>query len=214
MLKTFIIILTVTLLGCTNSDNSTNTFTDNTKKDATKEASPAMDTFAIKELFFNKDNEQSWGADIRLSFTEKRPTDKGIIYKVNSLYKNKIIGFEITVPEPGLSKLTIKSTGANSNNFIYALSKLYQQKPDTTLHFTDLITADCMNMGDYIDSLNKQANGNYVSIKSQYKLFFQGKNEDDYAELYLNVNDKEHWIELEEKDEEYRPILIKLLTHK
>jgi hypothetical protein len=214
MLKTFIIILTVTLLSCTNSGNSTNTSTVDTKKTVSKETSPAIDTFATKELSFNKDNEQGWGADIRLSFTHSRPADKGIIYKVNSSYKNKIIGFEITVPNPGLSKLTIKSVGANSNNFIHVLSKLYKQKLDTTLHFTDLITADCMNMGDYIDSLNKQADANYVSTKSQYKLFFQGKNEDDYAELYLNVNEKEHWIELEEKDEEYRPILIKLLTHK
>ncbi|MCW3110486.1 MAG: hypothetical protein JWQ09_4992 [Segetibacter sp.] len=82
------------------------------------------------------------------------------------------------------------------------------------MQFTDFISADCVNMGDYIDSLDKQANSNYVSTKSQYKLFFHGRNEGDYAELYLNINATEHWIELEEKDEEYRQILIKLLTHK
>ena len=84
---------------------------------------------------------------------------------------------------------------------------------DTASKFVDFITIDCMNMGDYVDSLNKQSDGNYVTT-AQYKLFFQGKDEDDYAELFLDVNETNHLIELKEKDEEYRPAIIKLLTRK
>ena len=199
MKRILAIILTMTFLSCNYLDNSTSI----NKKD----------TFPVKELIVNKSEDQGMGADIRLSFTESIPTNKGIVYKVTSTYKNKMIGFDITVPNTGLSKLIINGVGINSDNFIQAISKLYKQKIDTSLHFVNSITVDCINMGDFIDSLNKQANSNYYSTKSQYKLFFQGKSEDDYAELYLNVNMTEHWIELEEKDEQYRPFLIKFLTH-
>jgi len=214
MLKFFVTLLTATLVSCNNTENSTPSITVDSAQLQKKETVPLSDTFSLKELSFNKENEQGWGADIQLSFTESTQTENGVVYKVNSTYKNKTIGFEVTIPNPGFSKLTIKSLGTNSDNFIHVLSKLYKQKIDTTLHFVDFIIADCANMGEYIDSLRKVGSSNYVSAKSQYKLFFQGKNEDDYAELFLNVNEKEHLIELEEKDEEYRPILIKLLTHK
>ena len=109
MVKHVIAILTVTLISCSNSDNSSNTAIDSTKGTEKKDISPKNDTFAIRELSFNKDNDQGWGADIRLSFTESTPTDTGIVYKVKSIYKDKIIGFELTVPNPGFSKLVIKS---------------------------------------------------------------------------------------------------------
>ena len=206
MPKIYIVGLTVILFSCNN--------TVGTKPNERKSLISIKETFPAKELLIDKGNEQGSGANIRLSFTESSPRDIGVLYKINSTYKNKVIGFEILVPNPGLSKLIIKSTGVSSDNFIHVFSKLYKQQIDTSAKLTDIITVDCMNMGDYIDSLNKQSDGNYTSTKSQYKLFFQGKEENDYAELYLDVNEKEHWIELGEKDEEYRPILIKLLTYK
>jgi hypothetical protein len=47
-----------------------------------------------------------------------------------------------------------------------------------------------------------------------YGVWIQGKdeNENDYAELYLNINSAENWIELREKDEEYRPAVLQFLT--
>lgn len=151
------------------------------------------------------------GGDVRLSFTERTTSGKAIIYKVNSTYEGKNIGFELIVPTHGLVKLSMKSDGTSSDNFIHVLQKLYKLKVDTTSKFVLSISADCINMGDYIDSLNKQTDGNYIST-AENKLFFQGEKEDDYAELYLNINESEHWIELKEKDEEYRPIIIRLLT--
>ena len=201
MLKTFNVIFLLTLFGC----SSNQTKTDKVSADTT-----AILKFPVKPLFIESEDE-SMGADIRLSFTESSSTDKAVVYKVNSTYDNKNIGFEISVPTHGLAKLSIKSDGVNSDNFIHVLQKLYKLKVDTTLKFVDIISADCMNMGDYVDSLNKQSNGSYISV-AENKLFFQGKSEDDYAELYLNINEAEHWIEIKEKDEEYRPIIIKLLT--
>jgi len=213
MLRIYTIASILLLYSCANTNNSPNESAQATETKS-KDTLSSKETFPVRELLVIKSEEQGWGADIRLSYTESFPSDKGITYKVKSLYKNKLIGFEITVPNPGFAKLAMKTIGTYSDNFIHTLSKLYNQKNDTTLKFTDFIVADCVNMGDYIDSLNKQSNNNYVSPKSQYKLFLKGKDEDDYAELFFNINKTEHWIELEEKDEEYRPIIVKLLTRK
>jgi len=48
----------------------------------------------------------------------------------------------------------------------------------------------------------------------EMKLFFETQDPDDYAELYVNINDKEHWLELREKDEGFRKQVIKFLTAK
>lgn len=201
MLKTFIAVSVLTFFGC----SANQTKTDKISTDTTSNL-----TFPVRPLFIESE-EESMGGDIRLSFTESSMTDKATIYKVNSTYGNKNIGFELSVPTHGLANLSIKTDGVNSDNFLHALQKIYKLKVDTTSKFVDFISADCMNMGDYVDSLNKQSNGSYTSI-AENKLFFQRKNEDDYAELYLNINEAEHWIELKEKDEEYRPVIVKLLT--
>ncbi|MBK7292200.1 MAG: hypothetical protein IPI78_19380 [Chitinophagaceae bacterium] len=46
------------------------------------------------------------------------------------------------------------------------------------------------------------------------KAFFEAENPDDNAELYININEAEHWIEIKEKDEGYRKQVIKGLTTK
>jgi hypothetical protein len=201
MLKTFTTFIVLTLFGCSTNQTKTDKISTDTSSNL---------KFPVKPMFIESEDE-SMGGDIRLSFTESSTTDKAIIYKVNSTYDNKNIGFELSVPTHGLAKLSIKTDGVKSDNFLHALQKIYKLKVDTTSKFIDFISADCMNMGDYVDSFNKQSNGSYTST-AENKLFFQGKNEDDYAELYLNINDAEHWIELKEKDEEYRPIIVKLLT--
>ncbi len=52
MLKAFVIILTFTLLSCTNSANSTNTETVDSKEIVKKETLLISDTFAISGLIF------------------------------------------------------------------------------------------------------------------------------------------------------------------
>ncbi len=205
MLNSILIIFAILLTGCSDVDNSKIIHAVNTQKDT---------SFEVRELTISKDAEQGWGADIRLSFIETVSTDSATIYEVRSTFRNKQIGFELSIPKHGFSKMAINSSGNCSDNFIQTLSNLYKQRIDTGLKFTNHISADCVNIGDYIDSLNKQPNSNYISRKAQYKLFFQGKNDSGYAELYLNVSNTDHWIELEEKDIAYRPVLINLFTQK
>jgi hypothetical protein len=47
------------------------------------------------------------------------------------------------------------------------------------------------------------------SAKKEYKLFFTLK--DDVAELYLNIDDHQHRLEIQEKDPDYRPGIIRSL---
>ena len=44
------------------------------------------------------------------------------------------------------------------------------------------------------------------------KLFYESANENEYAELYLNINENEHWVEIREKDEEYRKAVLGFLS--
>jgi len=66
--------------------------------------------------------------------------------------------------------------------------------------------------------LNEFANdklGAKISIIAglkEMKLFYEPANENDYAELYLNINDNEHWVEVMEKDEEYRKAILGFLS--
>jgi hypothetical protein len=44
------------------------------------------------------------------------------------------------------------------------------------------------------------------------KLFFEGDDEDDYAEIYLNVDMDRARVDLNEKDPEYREPLLRALA--
>ena len=209
-MQKIIFIFILTTLGCTISENQGKANSPELHLQQTIKDTIKSDIFPIKELAIKKEEGIS-SADIRLSFVQTFTTDSEKIYEINSTYENRSVGFEIIVPNKGLAKLTIKSLGANSDNFLHVLQKLYHQKVDNSSKFSKIISADCLSMGDYVDSLNK-TNGNYTTIEEN-KLFFQGQTESDYAELYLNINEQEHWIELAEKDSEYRPVLIRLLTN-
>jgi hypothetical protein len=114
MQKTFTAIIVLTLFGCSTNQ----TKTDKISTDTTSKL-----TFPAKPLFIESEDE-SMGGDIRLSFTESSKTDKATTYKVNATYDNKNIGFELSVPTNGLAKLSIKTDGINSDNFLHALQKI------------------------------------------------------------------------------------------
>ena len=46
----------------------------------------------------------------------------------------------------------------------------------------------------------------------QMKLFFETEDPEDYAEFYVNINEKEQWLEIREKDQSHRRQIIKFLT--
>jgi hypothetical protein len=213
MTKLLIAISTLTILSCSNSDNSKISAPSDTKQVENNE------TFPVKELFVDNGDEEGWGADIRLSIISNSETDTSKIFTATSTYEGNKLGLLVSVPkkkegEKGFSSgITLSSIGAESDNLLKVLSKLYKQKVDTTLKFTNSVSVTYVNLDEFAKSLGAQDGGQYKT-ENQYKLFYEGEKEGDYAELYLNINPTEHWIELKEKDEEYRPIIIKFFRQK
>ncbi|MBI1780687.1 MAG: hypothetical protein HYR66_04895 [Sphingobacteriales bacterium] len=197
MLKQFIFFLIVILFACNVSP----------KKDY------KIETFPVKPLFIDKGEEEGWGADIRLSVTSVIETDTTKEITGESSYNGDNLGLLVSVPkakegEKGFAKgLTLKSIGKESNYLLSTLVNLYKQKPDTSLIFTNNISVNYVNLSEFAKHLVANYEQEDLALK-EYKLFFEGKNDEDYAELFLNINLNEHWIELREKDEEYRSLLI------
>lgn len=206
-MKKIIIIPFVLLFGCSDSESSSD------KEIKTVET---KSSYPIKPLVIDNGEEEGWGADIRLSVINITEKDTALVYKVVSNYENKNIGFSVSVPKKkeGVkgfgSGITLKSIGEESDLFLWTLSKLYKQENDTSIKFTNSISVNYVNLNEFAKSLG----ANQIDVKeiaNEYKLFFEAQNGEDYAELYLNINPNEPWIELKEKDEEYRPQIIKFL---
>ena len=214
MTRIIITISTVILLSCNNSGNSeSNTIADNNKIEK-------KDTFQVKELFVDKGDEDGWGADIRLSITEFSKTDSSVTYFANSHYDNINVGFMITIPTalPKSDKelaqvLTLQTSGNISDNFVQTLSKLYKEKVDTSLHFIASKRIAFIDLKEFAKIHLGQEPSNKTTAK-EIKVFFEAENPDDNGELFININEAEHWIELKEKDEGYRKQVIKGLTTK
>ncbi len=193
----------LSLLACSNNP-SANKAAIADHRDTNKLTGEAM--------VINQGRVSARGADLRLSFTGVRDLPKRRAFTIQSNYDNKNIGFTLYVPKKGYAPGRIESTGQASNNFLVILQQLYKQKPDTASIFIDSLSFDCISLGDIY---NKDSLGGSQSvIAADYKIFMESKDEKNYAELFLNVNEAAHWIELKEKDEEYRAAIIDFLSKK
>ncbi|MFP5043090.1 hypothetical protein, partial [Parasediminibacterium sp. JCM 36343] len=201
-----IICFLMTLFGCSNNQADTGN---------TKNATSATQTYPIKPLQIDKGEEEGWGADIRISIIEKTENDTLNIYKAVSIYNGQELGLLISVPKRKEGAkvfgqgISLKSIGTKSDYLLRTLSRLYKQTVDTTITFAKDINITYVNLKEFAKAVAGQE-GQYTSA-NEYKLFFEGKSDEDYAELYLNVNPTDNWIELREKDEEYRPIVLRFL---
>lgn len=205
MRKITILLFILTILSCSNNQGKTSN-------------ANAQTAFSIKPLIIDNGEEEGWGADIRLSITNVSENDSANIYKTISTYNNQELGFLVSVPkrkegDKGFGKgIRLESTGKISDNFLQVLTNLYKQKTDTAWKFVNTILLNYVNLNEFAKSLNAEIIDPPSNTK-EYKLFFEGNSEDNYAELYLNINTEEHWIELREKDEEYRSFIIRFLRN-
>jgi len=197
-------------LGC--STNETN--------DAEKVAKTATtNTYPIQPLIIDNGDEEGWGADIRLSLTEVTSADSFITYKAISSHDAKNVGIEFVLPrnkagtDSPTQILEIRSCGETSNNLLTLLSKLYELKVGTTSIFINSAKLPFVDLNEFAKSKFGKDAISQTDAK-EMKLFFETQDPDDYAELYVNINDKEHWLELREKDEGFRKQVIKFLTAK
>lgn len=207
MLKIYIPIALLFISSCSN--NSSNDKVTGSQKILKKDSLP------IRELFINTNQEDSWGADVRLSISEIFKTDTSITYIANSTYGQEKVGFHITIPLKRMAAeqvMLLQSSGENSDNLVRLLAQLYKEKIDSSQHFAISKRVAFIDLDEYIKKEIKGYLGDQNGINS-LKVFFESENEDDNAEIFININMKEHWIEIKEKDEDYRKQVLKALTN-
>jgi hypothetical protein len=180
-----------------------------------KQAKTDVANFPVRPLIVSDDKEDGWGGDVRLSITNISENDSAKILKAVSAYNNKDLGLLVFIPKAALDNkgfgksIILKSIGDKSDNLLNALTVLYKQKAIPGVKFTASISGTFVDLSEFAKSVTGSSSNTDPGI-SEYKLFFEGK--DDEAELFLNINTSEHWLELREKDPEYRPLIIKMLT--
>lgn len=206
--KNLIIILFATFFSCSN----------NTNQPTHQGTSGSALTYRVKPLQrYSEDDLDSSGTDLRISIVEKSENDSTQFFKAISTYKGKDVGLLVSVPKSkegnkGFGEgIILESIGMPSNNFLQALSEIYNKHIDTSAKFVKKIKLNFVNLKEIAKSLTGEAGQPYTTA-NEYKLFFEGKKDEDYAEIFLNINPKENWIEFAEKDEEYRPILLHFLS--
>lgn len=198
--------LILQILGCSNGTSSKGSASNNL-------AVRTTENYPEKPVLQYKDNGDDTGdGDFALSIVAISETDTSMIYKALSTWGNRNLGLLLDVPKKDGDKgfgqsLFLKSIGSESDNFLRFMADEYNQKIDSASHFKD-ISLSYVNLNTFAKSLGSDENDTSLI---EYKLFFQGPNKDDYAELYLNINHREKIIEFKEKDQEYRPQLIKFL---
>jgi hypothetical protein len=165
--------------------------------------------------------EEGW-KDLIFTITEKEKLKNGFwSLTCKAKYKNEVVGLKVNIKDgipagivnnemekTSFTKkgVEILSIGKESNNLIKAISELYEQPKK--LKFTS------KKLSLTLFPLNQEKavleNGEF-----KFKLFFDENNEQNlYSEIFLNPNLKNGTLELNEKDEEYRMNIVKLLSEK
>ena len=209
MKKLLIAFAIAQVLGCSNESSSE-------REKAIDSTVNTMKTYPIKPVtkFVDNGDDTGWG-DFGLSIVSVSESDSTTTYKLLSTWENgRNVGLQIEVPKKDGEKgfghsLKFKSIGSASDNLISFMAKEYEQKLDSPSNFVPEISLDYVNMDTFGKTLGAKPEND--ATLHQYKLFFQGPNQNDYAELYLNINDSAKRIDIKEKDQEYRPLLIKFL---
>lgn len=194
------------LFGCQTNDSKK----ENVSNDTTK--------INLEEITAHIDSSQDWN-DIFLKIISETETDSSHIYISKGLYHGKTVGLKSEIKkeikagivsgqmnQEGFARNGIKliTIGHESDELIKALSELY--KFPTTKPFTKSIIPISLF------SLNEKA----INLESKdyfkFKLFLAEDSETLYGEIFFNIDLGKRIIEINEKDEDYRKNIIKVLT--
>jgi hypothetical protein len=144
----------------------------------------------------------------RMSYIGRTQTDTSFFYQVLSSYDGRAVGFNLSIPRGHEAVAYFSTRGEVSDDLLRVLQKMYQLPVDSTARFKAYVKADFFNLAD----VYKADSGWMAGYQS--KLFFPGGSDTaDIPEIHLNVNEKEHWIELV-SDSMYRAGLVRSLTQK
>jgi hypothetical protein len=150
---------------------------------------------------------------------QKRLPDGSQSIRSVGTHKGRQIGFEVVLgpswQSGSLAKtvslamyrgiVTYRSTGADSDAFVQVLDELYGTKIGPKAMARQVQFSGISLEGDPRDLAKGPA---------KIKLFFESGGQDDYAELFTNIELNARRLEVREKDEGYRsPVVKALQTH-
>jgi hypothetical protein len=98
--------------------------------------------------------------------------------------------------------ITYRSIGADSDTFVQVLDELYGTKLSPKVMIGEVRFTGISLGGDPRD---------LQSGPVKIKLFFESDKQDEYAELFTNIQLADHRLEFHEKDPDYRLAVIKAL---
>lgn len=157
------------------------------------------------------DKKTDWGGNFKLHIQSKVAKDTSYVYKVCASDSGTPIGFELEVPVR-INKfgagVIFRSLGDTSDNFLQSLFSIYGLKPQGIVKFIYHTSCNYASLNDLTfkgDGQKRLKTVNYL------KVFFEGTKENEYAELYVNIDETNKMIEFEEKDFEYRPYVAYFL---
>lgn len=158
------------------------------------------------------DKKTDWGGNFKLHIQSKTTNDTSYVYTVSAIDNGLPVGFELEIPIT-LKKfgegVIFRSLGGISDNFLKTLYSIYGLNLQSNLKFTKKTFCKYAGLNDLTfkdDGQKRLKSINYI------KIFFEGDGENEYAELYLNIDETNKSVEFEEKDFEYRPYVAYFLT--
>ncbi len=146
----------------------------------------------------------------------KRLSDGSQTIEGVGLHKGKTLGLQIilgsTWKEGSLGKdvplvtyqglVKYRSTGSDSDSFLRTLNELYGTK----------LSANSMNAETSFTGISLEGDPRDLAKGSvKIKLFFESDNEQEYAELYTNIELGKRRLEVHEKDPDYRKAVVTAL---
>lgn len=154
--------------------------------------------------------------NLRLSVKDTTQTNHATNYEVVALNGDQEVGLMIGIPkDTGKSAFadgfTLKSTGAPSNHLLDIITFTYMHKLDAPTIFVDEVKTRYVDLRKLAKQYKK---GEVTQIGADYKLFFDNNDGEEPAELFINVDSAAKWIEIKEKNRNYRTGIIKALTRK
>lgn len=158
------------------------------------------------------ETDKYWGGDFKLHIIETKNEDAFTIYTLRSLDNKTPVGFELQIPKDLKTFGTgviFRSSGIESDNFMNKLYSIYNLVKQENLCFTKSIECKYANLNDIPFKSDGEKRSDHINY---IKVFFEGIDETEFAELFINIDEATGIIEFEEKAYEYRPYIAMFLT--
>lgn len=153
-----------------------------------------------------------WGGNFKLCIESKQVNETFLTYTLSAFDEGALIGFKLQIPSKQNSfgdGVLFKSLGDTSDRFLKSLYNIYTLNLPKDLQFVKELFCHYTSLND----LPYKGNGERRRDAINYmKVFFQSEYEDEYAELYISIDETNKTIEFEEKAYEFRPYVAMFLT--